>query len=287
MVKAGGPPPGSWPPPPAWPRPEPAPGPGRRRVVVIALSIAVLLVAAGAAGYLLLRPAAPAAATVTDPVTSVATTRATDQTGPLGGGSAVTTPASPAGGPVPGGSGPAGPTAPATRSTPSSTGTTPYVPVTTGATADCSAPDGVDAANVTQTYEPAKAFDGKKETAWRCSGDAAGKTIVITFAAPVQLTSVGLIPGYDKIDQTDASDRFVQSRKILRVKWTFDDGSSVESTPNGQRGMQTKPVSVRTRTVRMTIEQTAPGSTITNNKGESLAALDTTAVSEIAFAGVQ
>jgi hypothetical protein len=188
---------------------------------------------------------------------------------------------------VPGGSAPAGPTTPNTWSTPTSIGTTPFVPVPTGATADCSAPGGVDAANVTQTYEPAKAFDGKKETAWRCSGDAAGKTLVIGFAAPVQLTSVGLIPGYDKIDPTDASDRFVQSRKVLRVRWTFDDGTSVESTPNGQRGMQTKPVSVRTGTVRMTIEQTTPGSTITNNKGESLAALDTTAVSEIAFAGVQ
>lgn len=163
---------------------------------------------------------------------------------------------------------------------------TPFVPVPTGATADCSAPDSVDAAGVTQTYEPAKAFDGKRETAWRCSGDASGKTLVIKFGGPVELTSVGLIPGYDKIDGTDASDRFVQSRKITRVRWTFDDGTSVESTPNGDRAMTTTPVSVRTGTVRMTIEQTTPGSTITNNKGESLAALDTTAVSEIAFAGV-
>lgn len=172
------------------------------------------------------------------------------------------------------------------RTIPTSTGVAPYVPVPTGATADCSAPDGVDAAGVKQTYEPVKAFDGKRETAWRCSGDASGKTLVISFGTPVQLTSVGLIPGYDKIDGTDASDRFVQSRKVTRVRWTFDDGTSVESTPNGERSMQTTPVSVRTGTVRMTIEQTMPGSTITNNKGESLAALDTTAVSEIAFAGV-
>lgn len=283
MVKKGGVAPGTGSPPPAWSPPGPAPDSGRRRVALIALGIAVLLVAAGAAGYVLLRPGNQPAASVVDPVT---TTRAIAPTGPAAE-DAATTRSHAAGGPASGGSAPAGPTTPTIRSTATTIGTALFVPVPTGATADCSAPNGVDAANVTQTYEPAKAFDGKKETAWRCSGDAAGKTLVVTFAAPVQLTSVGLDPGFDKIDPTDASDRFVQSRKIQRVKWTFDDGTSVESTPNGQRGMQTKPVSVRTRTVWMTIEQTTPGSTITNNKGESLAATDITAVSEIAFAGVQ
>lgn len=284
MVKGGAPPPVSWPPPPP---PGPPSDAGRRRVLVLALGVIVLLVAAGVGGYLLLRSDGQPTASVTDAVTSGAAADPSGSTGSAGG-SGTTTRSPAAGGPVAGGAGPAGPSTTTARSTaPSRTPTTPFVPVPTGATADCSAPDGVDAANVTQSYEPAKAFDGKKETAWRCSGDAAGKTLVIKFAGPVQLTSVGLIPGYDKIDPTDAADRFVQSRKILRVKWTFDDGTSVESTPNGQRGMQTTPVSVRTGTVRMTIEQTTPGSTITNNRGESLAALDTTAVSEIAFAGLQ
>lgn len=283
MVKGGAPPPDSWSPPP----PGPPSGAGRRRVLVLAVGVVVLLVAAGVGGYLLLRSDGQPTASVTDAVTSGTAAGPSGSTGSAGG-SGTTTRSSAAGGPVAGGAAPAGPSTTTTaRSTPSRTPTTPFVPVPTGATADCSAPDSVDAANVTQSYEPAKAFDGKTETAWRCTGDAAGKTIVIKFAAPVQLTSVGLIPGYDKIDPTDAANRFVQSRKVQRVKWTFDDGTSVESTPNGRRGMQTTPVSVRTGTVRMTIEQTTPGSTITNNRGEALAALDTTAVSEIAFAGLQ
>ncbi len=166
-------------------------------------------------------------------------------------------------------------------------GTSVFAPAPTSLTADCSAPDSEDAAGVRQTYEPAKAFDGKAETAWRCSGDASGKSIIISLGGPVQLTSVGLIPGFDKTDATDGSDRFVQSRRILRVRWTFDDGSYIESDPSGVRAMKTTPVSVRTSTVRMTIEQTTPGQTITNNKGESLAPLDTTAVSEIAFTAVR
>ena len=64
-----------------------------------------------------------------------------------------------------------------------------------GATAECTAPNGVDAAGGTRSYEPTKAFDGKKETARRCSGDAPGRTIVTRFAGPVQLTLVGLVPG--------------------------------------------------------------------------------------------
>jgi hypothetical protein len=100
MVKDGGPPPSTWPPPPpAWPPPEPASDPGRRRVAQIALGIAVLLVAAGAAGYVLLRPG-PTTASVTDPATSAA--EPIDSTRSADGGSA-TTRSSAAGGPVPGG----------------------------------------------------------------------------------------------------------------------------------------------------------------------------------------
>ena len=252
--------------------------PGRRRSVApLALGVAALLVAAGVGGYFLLRPAGGAASSGTAPAPPTSQSSAGDTD--LAGDRPTATPAAGAAdGPVSAGS--------TLARTTTSGGAARYEPVPTGATADCAAPDAVDAAGVKQTYEPAKAFDGQRQTAWRCSGDASGKSLVISFGAPVELTSVGLIPGYDKIDGTDASDRFVQSRKITRVRWTFDDGTSVDSTPNGDRSMQITPVSVRTGTVRMTIEQTTPGSTITNNKGESLAALDTTAVSEIAFTGV-
>lgn len=242
-------------------------------------ALAVALVGGGVTTFVLLRPGGQVAGSVTDPVPASA------QAAPADGGSRIgdvrvtpTQTTSPtrasASGLIP--------------STASSTSpVTPFVPVPTTGMADCSAPNGVDAAGVTQTYEPAKAFDGSLETAWRCSGDATGRTLLVTFATPVQLTSVGLVPGYDKVDSTDGSDRFVQSRKITRVRWTFDDGSFVESTPNGDRRIVTTAVSVRTSSVRLTIEQTIPGSAITNNRGEALAALDSTAVSEIAFAGLR
>jgi len=74
---------------------------------------------------------------------------------------------------------------------------------------------------------------------------------------------------------------------VTRVRWTFDDGSTVQATPNGERSMQTTPVAVRTTTVRMTILETRPGTPVTNTAGLILDAVDTTAVSEVAFSGLR
>ena len=166
-------------------------------------------------------------------------------------------------------------------------GTVAYQPIPISATADCTAPAGVDAAGAAQTYEPDKAIDGKKETAWRCQGDAAGRTLVVDFGSPVQLTSVGLIPGFDKVDPSDGADRFVQDRTVVRVRWTFDNGGTVESTPNGDRSAPPTNVAVRTTTVRMTILETRAGSNVTNKSGVTLDAVDSSAVSEVVFSGLK
>ena len=254
------------PPPPPHPPPfgvlaPPATRPRRRAGRVLAAGLAALaVVVAAAAGYTLL-----------------------GITGPWGAIPGVATPAS-----TVDSSAPSTTRLPSVSSSPSAgAGTTPYVPVPTNAAADCIAPPSADAAGTTQTYEPAKAVDGRKDTAWRCPGDATGRTLTIGFGGPVQLTSVGLIPGYDKIDPTDSADRFVQGRTVTRVRWTFDDGSTVQATPNGERSMRTTPVAVRITTVRMTILETRPGTPVTNTAGVILDAVDTTAVSEVAFSGLR
>ncbi|MBM9469497.1 discoidin domain-containing protein [Nakamurella leprariae] len=165
--------------------------------------------------------------------------------------------------------------------------TLPFDPVPVDGTATCTAPQGMDSAGVPQTYDPANAFDGLPDTAWRCQGDGVGQTLTVDFGAPVTLTEVGIIPGYDKIDEVDGSDRFVQGRTVLRVQWEFDDGTVVEATPAGQRDLQWTPVSTTTSTARMTVLETAPGRTITDDTGAQWAAVDTMAVSEVAFRGLE
>jgi hypothetical protein len=42
--------------------------------------------------------------------------------------------------------------------------------------------------------------------------------------------SVGLIPGYDKLDPCTQTDRFYELRRVTLVRWTFDDGTSIDQT---------------------------------------------------------
>ena len=169
----------------------------------------------------------------------------------------------------------------------SSASPVPFSPVPVAVAADCSSLPSQDAAGTPQTYEPTKAFDGKSSTAWRCDGDAVGHGLMIDFGGPVRLTAVGLMPGFDKIDPLDGADRFFQGRRVIRVRWTFSDGSTVEAAPNGQRSMQSTTVAVRTSRVWLTILETAPGSTVVTNTGEELAPVDISAVSEVSFAGLR
>jgi hypothetical protein len=93
-------------------------------------------------------------------------------------------------------------------------------------TATCQAPPGVDAANNPVTYEPERTLDGRPDTAWRCEGSATGVRLVYELPMPMWITSVGLIPGYAKVDPTDGTDRFLDNYTVTAVEWQFDDGES-------------------------------------------------------------
>jgi hypothetical protein len=123
-------------------------------------------------------------------------------------------------------------------------------------------------------YEPANVQDGNPATAWRSLGDGTGQTLQLTLAAPTHLTQVGLIPGYDKIDDCTSADRFAQMRKITAVRWSFGNGATVDQTFTPDRTMQVGPVDVVTSAVTVEILGTTP-------PGD----LDYTPISEIALVG--
>jgi hypothetical protein len=126
----------------------------------------------------------------------------------------------------------------------------------------------------TTSYDATNVLDGNNATAWRTQGDGTGQSLQFTLAGPIHLTEVGLIPGYDKIDDCSGADRFAQMRKITSVTWTFADGSSVNQEFTGDRGMQTIPVNVVTTTVTVLI---------TGTTGPS--GLDYTPISEVSLIG--
>ena len=80
----------------------------------------------------------------------------------------------------------------------------------------------------------------------------------IAFNAGV--SSIGLIPGYDKIDPSNSTDRFAQNRAVRVARLEFSDGSSVRASFERIRAMQFVALQqpIRTRSIRIVIEETYP-----------------------------
>lgn len=139
--------------------------------------------------------------------------------------------------------------------------------------ASSAAPGSRDAAGNVVTYQTTNMVDGDLETAWRTRGDASGETITLEFAAPITIYSLGLVPGYSKIDPTSGVDRFRQERVITEVVYVLDGGQELHQSFRAEPTLQTLPVDgVSATSVTIEIIGTAP-------PGDK--AFDFTAISEI------
>ena len=121
------------------------------------------------------------------------------------------------------------------------------------------APPSTDNAGDRTTFKATNALDGFPDTAWRAEGDASGETVRLTFPVAVHVLRIGLIPGYAKTDPAAGIDRFVQNRKVVEVRYEFDDGTTATQTFTPSATMQYISVDVRTRTIIIRIVRTAPG----------------------------
>ena len=100
-----------------------------------------------------------------------------------------------------------------------------------------------------------------------------GIEIVLDLGGTFHVTSVGLIPGYAKMDQAEI-DRFAQNRRITSVEWDFADGSAVTQAFEDSPTMQRLDVDVTTTWIRLRITGT------TEDGGR-----DFTAISEVGVRG--
>ena len=131
-------------------------------------------------------------------------------------------------------------------------------------------------------YEGRNMLDGVPETCWRMPGDAAGEEIVFRLDEPTALTSVGLINGYAK-SATDgrgrALDWYHGNRRVLRVQWIFDDGTTLDQTLRDTATMQRLRIrSVTTETVRLRL-------VTVSLPGTGPAARNYTPISDVALIG--
>jgi hypothetical protein len=136
----------------------------------------------------------------------------------------------------------------------------------------------VDSAGNDVTYEPQLTLDSRTDTAWRCPGSAVGMQLVYEFAGPVTVTSVGLVPGYAKVDPADGADRFAENRTVTAVTWRFDGGQSHEQRiPAPRASLATSDLPDEVRTTRVVLEIAGTG----NDAAER----DFTAISDVRFTG--
>lgn len=150
------------------------------------------------------------------------------------------------------------------------------------ATAPKTAPPSTDSSGNRVTYEAGQMLDGVPETCWRMPGDGTGSTLVFTLPRKAEITELGVINGYAKTAQDSRGplDWYHGNRRILRVTWTFDDGTEISQDLSDTTSMQTIDVGhVRTGTVTMTLDQVSP-------PGTGRAARNYTAISDVSLLGV-
>ncbi|MFL6140692.1 MAG: NADase-type glycan-binding domain-containing protein [Labedaea sp.] len=154
-------------------------------------------------------------------------------------------------------------------------------PSAISATASCTSPPSHDAGGNPTSYEAQKVIDGRPDTAWRCDGNGVGQQLRLTFGGTVTLTHIGVIPGLAKVDPYDATDRYAQNRRVSAVRYTFDDGRTIDQnfdTSISNRSIQSISVPhVESSSITITISTSVAGSAQNNQP-----AVDKVAISEVA-----
>lgn len=137
----------------------------------------------------------------------------------------------------------------------------PLQPVSASATSTLSSQRNACTGEVS-TYLVENAIDDDPQSAWASAeDDGAGQRIEVDFDRRVELTSVGLVPGYAKSSGATWNgcrpvERFDLNRWVVRVRYSFDDGSSVEQTFDPEPTLQALPVSASTQRVVVEILET-------------------------------
>ena len=132
------------------------------------------------------------------------------------------------------------------------------------------------------SYAPQNLVDGDADTGWGAAADdGVGSSFVVAFEGPVRLLEVGLTPGYlkqapRKEANCISTSTFPFNRRIIEVRYDYDDGSSTVQRFTDNPAMQTLSADVVTTQVAVTILETVrpPG------------ADNDTIISDVLFKGV-
>jgi hypothetical protein len=161
-----------------------------------------------------------------------------------------------------------------------SAGASRDVAATATAVAPLTRAPGQDTAGNETAYDASNMLDGDKTTSWQMPGDGTGKELTFTLAKQTHLTEVGLVNGYAKTSKQGGKtlDWYAGNRRILKVEWLFDDGTTQTQDLRQITRMQTTAVDATTTTVKLRLlEVSGPGT--------GAAARNFTAISEVGLTG--
>lgn len=127
--------------------------------------------------------------------------------------------------------------------------------------ASCSAPASVDSAGNRVTFGARHLVDGKTSTAWRCPGDGHGQRVTLTFAEPVQVSRLALVPGWATVDRSSKANRFAENGAPTAVTWYVGTTPVKQrlGTPRPRWAVQKLRSPIRARTVTLTIDDVRRG----------------------------
>jgi serine/threonine protein kinase len=137
-------------------------------------------------------------------------------------------------------------------------------------TATDTRPASHDAAGNVVTYQPPNVIDGDVETAWQTPGDGSGESVTLIFDNPVEVTQIGLIPGYAKTDPQTGANRFFENRIIEKVRYVIPGAPPITQTLRPLPVPQFVDVGVTTSQIDVVVVSTTAAQ-----------GLDYTAISEI------
>lgn len=114
--------------------------------------------------------------------------------------------------------------------------------------------------------------DADPATIWRCGGQGVGEQLFFTFSGQRPLVGVRVVNG-----NTAWTDRYLAERRIMSLRWEFDDGSYfVQGLAANNRNLQeVRFPPLTARAVSLTIlEVTAPGNAEESSDAVSISAVE-------------
>lgn len=133
-------------------------------------------------------------------------------------------------------------------------------------------PDEVKApACASRSRPPANAFSGKPEEAWVCvrSFNTDLQTIIITYAKPVVVCSIFVIPGFEHIDNNGRNE-WNEHRIVTMINWRIGGQPFTQTIdPEAHTGATVQIPCVATQVITGTIFKTVPPPPVEGDNGPS------------------